>query len=97
MEAMRCAFADTLEHCGDPEDFNTATPALTAAQLVDKAYAAARAAEAGLNPDAAAPGPAPGHPGLLLRPSPDTAGELLTTSIRPTLIRSVESASAYEH
>jgi len=49
---MRCAFADTLEHCGDPEDANTAAPQLTAAQLVDKAYAVARAKEAGLNTDA---------------------------------------------
>jgi gamma-glutamyltranspeptidase/glutathione hydrolase len=81
VEAMRCAFADTLQHCGDPthSDYGvganaagTSAQRTTAAELIDKKYAAARAKEVGLSPDQAAPGPAPGDPGLLLRPSPDT-------------------------
>ena len=58
---------------GDPThpDYSKAMK-LTADELVSKKYAAARAEHAGLSPERAAPGPAPGDPGLLLRPSPDT-------------------------
>ena len=74
IEAMRCAFADTLEHCGDPDYPDAHLAKLSAAQLIDKSYAEARATHAGLSPDKAAPGPTPGHPDMLqlLRPSPDT-------------------------
>ena len=72
VEAMRVAFADAMEHCGDPTHPDAAEAKCTAAELTSKAYAEARVADAGINPDAPCPGPAPGHPGLLLRPSPDT-------------------------
>ena len=76
VEAMKCAFADTLQHCGDPNhpDYDAAVDKLTAEELVDKKYAAARREHAGLSSERVAPrGPEPGHPGLLLlRPSPDT-------------------------
>ena len=66
------AFADAMEHCGDPTHPDAAKAKCTAAELISKAYAKARVADAGIHPDAPCPGPAPGHPGLLLRPSPDT-------------------------
>lgn len=59
---------------GDPThpDYAAAAETLTAEELIDKKYAEARAEHAGMSPGAAAKGPTPGHPGLLLRPSPDT-------------------------
>ena len=73
IDAMRVAFADTLEHCGDPTHADAARAKLSCDELVSKAYATARAKHAGLSPEKAAEGPEPGHPGVIgLRPSPDT-------------------------
>jgi gamma-glutamyltranspeptidase/glutathione hydrolase len=77
VEAMRVAFADAMEHCGDPDHADArrsdAENERTVSALVSKPYAEARAAGCGFRADGPPlPGPEPGHPGHLLRPSPDT-------------------------
>lgn len=81
VEAMRIAFADSLEHCGDPEHADAINAALTPEELVDKEYARRRVAACGVDASRGGmrcEGPAPGGVGTDdtttrgLRPSPDT-------------------------
>ena len=49
VESMKIAFADTLEHCGDPDHPDALLASLTPAQLIDKEYAKARVEACGVN------------------------------------------------
>jgi len=84
VEAMRIAFADSLEHCGDPEHADAVDAAVTAGELVDKTYARRRVVSCGVDTsrdgnrcEGPAPGDGSGSDESLaktdgLRPSPDT-------------------------
>jgi gamma-glutamyltranspeptidase/glutathione hydrolase len=76
IEAMRLAFADAMEHCGDP-DFvdatDTTSSRVSTETLCSKAFALARARTSGFSKHGPPlPGPEPSHPGHLVRQSPDT-------------------------
>jgi len=82
VEAMRVAFADSMEHCGDPDgpDLDSAgaltqntDSRVSLEELCSKAYARERASKCGFNRDGPAlPGPDPNHCGYLVKQSPDT-------------------------
>jgi len=73
VEAMRVAFADAMEHCGDPTHADASGPnRVPMNELIEKAYAKARVTETGLNPDSPCAGPEPRRAARGIRPSPDT-------------------------
>lgn len=74
IEAMRVAFADTMQHCGDPDYYDSGSTVRTSMEtLVSKEFATERASSCGYKINGPPlPGPDPSDPGLLVKQSKDT-------------------------